>query len=409
MAHEISKPMTGNGGVTHLIRSISADNTHLDDPGFSSLLDAMRWIAALCVVTTHVSWRILVPLQEAQDSSLFTTLFYVLSSFGHQAVIIFFVLSGYLVGGKGTTAVTRAQFDLRNYLSARTARLYAVLLPALMLTAIADWLSIKISGGNGFHALPAYDNLNSWTAFISVLMLQPFYGPALGSNAPLWSLSFEFWFYMVFAVSAQATIKHGLSRWAYALFAILIILFLGKNFICYFLMWLIGLVAAIVPRHQTGRLGAIVATGFFIAAIPSSHFTDRVMPRLGSDLFQSFAAGVLLWTLKASNLSLMIRLKSLNAFLADFSYSLYAVHYPLVLLFLTLLGGPATPSGYSMRLPFGPASFGLFVLVVSACVLCGWLFSLVTERKTRVLRGWILKILRYNSASNRLDVVGRPP
>lgn len=401
--------MTRDGGATYLIRSISADHTHLDDPGFSSLLDAMRWIAALCVVTTHVSWRILLPLQEAQDSSLFTTLFYGLSSFGHQAVIIFFVLSGYLVGGKGATAVARAQFDVKSYFSARTARLYAVLLPALILTAIADWLSIQISGGTGFHSLAVYDNLNSWSASISILMLQPFYGPALGSNTPLWSLSHEFWFYMIFAASAQAAIKHGVSRWCYVVLAILLALILGKSFICYSLMWLIGLVAAVAPRRHAGKLGAAAAITFFIAALPSSHFIDQVMPRYASELFQSLAAGVLLWTLKTNKLAPMIKFKSLNTFLADFSYSLYAVHYPLVLLFLTLLGGPAAPSGYSMQLVLGPAGFGIFMLVVGACVVCGWLFSLVTERKTKVLRGWIQKIFGNYSALTRLDGVGHPP
>lgn len=385
--------MTRDDGVANLIRSISKDHTHLDNPGFSSLLDAMRWIAALCVVTTHASWRILLPLHEVQDSSLFTTLFYVLSSFGHQAVIIFFVLSGYLVGGKGVVAVARTQFDARNYLSARTARLYAVLLPALILTAISDWLSIRISGGTGFHSLAGYNNLDSWTALKNVLMLQPFYGPALGSNAPLWSLSFEFWFYMMFAVSAQAAIKHGTARWCYAALAILLAILLGTSFIHYSLLWLIGLLAAVMPRHHTGKISTAAATIIFIAALPSSHFTDQVVSRFGSDLLQSIAAGVLLWTVKTSALVPMIKFKSLNTFLADFSYSLYAVHYPLLLLFLTLIDGPASPGGYSMRLVFEPISLGIFLAVVSACVVFGWLFSLITERKTRVLRRWIQRIL----------------
>jgi peptidoglycan/LPS O-acetylase OafA/YrhL len=396
-------------GVAYLIGPISKDHTHIDDPGFSSLLDAMRWIAALCVVTTHASWRTLLPLGEVQDGSLFSTLFYAMTSFGHQAVIIFFVLSGYLVGGKGAIAVARARFDVRDYLSARAARLYAVLLPAIALTALSDWLSNEISGGTGFHSSAGYNNLDGWTALTNALMLQHLFTPTFGSNTPLWSLSYEFWFYVSFAIFAQAALKSGTARWCYAALGAGLLCLLGTGFIGYSLMWLIGLVAAVAPRYRAGPASVLAAMGFFLAALPSAHFIDQVLPRMASDLFQSAAAGVLLWTLKTSDLAPMIKLKPINAYLASFSYSLYAVHYPLLLLFLTLLGGPASAGGYSMRFALDPTSLGIFLLIVGGCVAYGWLFSLVTERRTKLLRRWIRRIRIRPSAWIRLDVVRHGP
>ena len=85
----------------------------------------------------------------------------------------------------------------------------------------------------------------------------------------------------------------------------------------------------------------------------------------------------------------MVKARALNARLAGFSYSLYAVHYPLLLFALTVAGGPAAAAGYSMRLELGLRSGLLFTGAVMFCLAMGWLFALVTERKTGAVRRWL--------------------
>lgn len=365
--------------------ALAQDRTGLANIGFSSVLDGIRWVAALSVVATHASGRILVPFSELQDASLFATTFYAMTSFGHTAVVVFFVLSGYLVGGKGIVAVARGSFNPRDYLAARTARLYAVLLPALVLTAAADGLSRAIANEGGFHAAKGYANLDLWTAYINVMMLQSFQGPTFGSNTPLWSLSYELWFYVLFCFIALAAKQRGWRAGASVLCAMGLVALLGVQFLWYFLLWSLGGLAATVPLR--GSPNPILTGPLFVACLVAA----RLLGDASADVVQAFAIAGLLWSLKGSELVLMVRAGRMNSGLADFSYSLYATHYPVLLLLLTVAGGPALPGGYSMRLELDPGSVSLFLAAVACCVMVAWLFARVTERRTNKLRRWLCR------------------
>ena len=64
-------------------------------------LDAIRFLAAFMVVFCHSRNDFFLPYGElpVEQKTLGTMLFYSLGRLGHEAVIVFFVLSGFLVGG----------------------------------------------------------------------------------------------------------------------------------------------------------------------------------------------------------------------------------------------------------------------------------------------------------------------
>ena len=99
-------------------------------------LDFARGIAALTVCMGHVRSALFMDYVDLPDAGLATSLFYAWTGLGREAVMVFFVLSGFLVGG----AVMRAgpAFDWRTYAIARLSRLWVVLVPALLLTAALD-------------------------------------------------------------------------------------------------------------------------------------------------------------------------------------------------------------------------------------------------------------------------------
>ena len=130
---------------------------------------------------------------------------YLATGLGHQWVIVFFVMSGYLVGGSVLRSVNARRWSWRSYLMARLTRLYIVLLPALMLGGVIDWVGMHIpgaeaiySGRSGIHAVPmnVYTTLNLPALLGNLLFLQtivlPGMGgrpvPLFGSNGPLWEL-----------------------------------------------------------------------------------------------------------------------------------------------------------------------------------------------------------------------------
>jgi peptidoglycan/LPS O-acetylase OafA/YrhL len=73
------------------------------------------------------------------------SVFYLATGLGHQAVMAFFVLSGFLVGGTVVSRAECGQWSWIDYAITRMTRLWMVLLPALLLTAFWDNLGIGIT------------------------------------------------------------------------------------------------------------------------------------------------------------------------------------------------------------------------------------------------------------------------
>jgi peptidoglycan/LPS O-acetylase OafA/YrhL len=68
--------------------------------GTSDFINASRWVAAFFVVIGHV-YNISINYRGAVHPSLLVRGMHSFSGFGHIAVIVFFVISGFLVGGRG--------------------------------------------------------------------------------------------------------------------------------------------------------------------------------------------------------------------------------------------------------------------------------------------------------------------
>jgi peptidoglycan/LPS O-acetylase OafA/YrhL len=119
-----------------------------------------------------------------------------LFAYSQAAVIVFFVLSGFVIAH---VLATRERTPLE-FAASRFARLYSVALPTLLLVAVANYLeTLKYP-----HAFDAYgdrvtvfiDYLRSWL-FVSNFWISPEAGVA---SAPFWSLSLEVAYYVGIAL-----------------------------------------------------------------------------------------------------------------------------------------------------------------------------------------------------------------
>jgi len=142
----------------------------------SAYLDLLRLGAALAVFISHVSWR------QLSGGFLWQLRF-----IGHDAVMTFFVLSGFVI----QYAVATKEKTLREYEIARLARLYSVVLPALILTFLLD--RVGIAHHPASYALSAEsDPLFRITAG-AVFLSQSWWNIAVLSNIPFWSLQYASW------------------------------------------------------------------------------------------------------------------------------------------------------------------------------------------------------------------------
>ena len=64
-------------------------------------LDVARGVSALLVVAGHCRAALFPPLSSIASPTLIEKFFYAITSLGYLAVMAFFVLSGFLVGGSG--------------------------------------------------------------------------------------------------------------------------------------------------------------------------------------------------------------------------------------------------------------------------------------------------------------------
>ena len=110
-------------------------------------LDLIRGLAALLVCAGHLRAFVFVNWSEVESPKFATKIFYFITGLGHQSVVVFFVLSGFLVGGSVMDEYFRRKWCWKRYLINRLVRLWVVLIPALGLTFFWD-----IIGGSFFGA-----------------------------------------------------------------------------------------------------------------------------------------------------------------------------------------------------------------------------------------------------------------
>jgi peptidoglycan/LPS O-acetylase OafA/YrhL len=191
---------------------------HAASAAHSEHIDMLRGAAAGFVLCDHLRSYTFTNFGSLSDPGLLTMGFYAVTSFGPQAVMIFFAMSGFLVGGKVLEDMLIGRWSWPGYFLRRLTRLWIVLVPALVITLILDGISLYFTGGIDYDpAMRIYTSgpdintpLNhSLTTFLgNIAFLQTIYVPIFGTNGPMWSLANEFWYYVIFPLGAGIFLVH---------------------------------------------------------------------------------------------------------------------------------------------------------------------------------------------------------
>ncbi|MDF8332547.1 acyltransferase family protein [Novosphingobium cyanobacteriorum] len=350
-------------------------------------MDALRLVAALQVVLYHVVHCGLREGGLAVSSPILRAVLFHLTAYGEQAVMVFFVLSGFWIA----STVDRLKHSDRfwpQYLARRLSRLLAVLVPALLIGGAFDLIGAQV-----LHA-PVYASASAaaWGAWpqmgetlkptvlvANLLFLQDIVAPPLGSNAALWSLSCEFWYYLAWpALVLLAHRRPGLALGAVLLLAA------QPALLETFPVWLIGvalfhgerrLSSSWTPPRWLLPLALIALAG----ALALARFAP-VDPLAGQGLLGLATALLLFALLRAAPRPGMLA-RRLAAMGSAGSYSLYLAHMPLAV----LLGALAWSQGVadSLLLRLG---------IVPVVLAWGWLIARLFESRTQFLRRLALSV-----------------
>ena len=354
------------------------------DRGLSDFLNLARWTAALCVMLSHLRPRLFTEYGELTQPNALWAGFYFFTGYGREAVVVFFVISGFLVGGLTWQRWSCHGVDLPRYLAARFARIYTVAVPAIALGVALD-----LTGARFFDDSDIYKRVIDWATVLgNLLMLQEIAVETPGSNGVLWSLSYEWWYYMLFGLLAAAAAAHR-QRGAliYLVLGLAVAAFLPAGILMMGLLWLIG-VAACQAYRAGWRVPALVAVPVFIGTllvlrvlVIKHDFGLNLSYAKSLALSLSFAALLLVRWKPARP-----RLSNMHRVLADSSFSLYVTHSPLIV-FMAAVAHDVL--GVAYHRDADGFALALFVLFALAAYLYSFAFWALFERHHGRVFKWL--------------------
>lgn len=380
--------------------------------GTSDFLNAARWISALTVLLYHTKQNLFPQHVDLHGSTLPTKAFFVSTALGHEAVIVFFVISGFLVGGISSLKALQGRFSLKDYAVGRFSRIYVVLVPALLLTAVLDQAGLHL-----FGQAPAYDQahvvdgvtrLASSSLTVEVLLgnLLMLYGICVdqfGSNGPVWSLVCEWWYYVIFgAVVVAVTSRNLVLRLAAAATAACVLSVLSVGTLVLGLVWVLGAVVFHMARRGYRAPPPLPCLMLFGAVTLATHalrppYLGGAAPdavSLAYDVAVGICFSMLVFSV-ARAAPARWRSTTIHRVMADFSYSLYLTHYPVMLIVVAALGARSVPTAL---VSIGGPTLLVFIAAVGAAYGVAVLTYLVFERQTDRVRRAMLGLLERDGA-----------
>ncbi len=208
---------------------------------FNYSLEGLRGICALTVALAHVQTGMI----------LFPTINQIIeySHFAHLAVLIFFMLSGYVIG----VNYPGDRLNKKDYLIKRIFRIYPIYLLVILFCFSFE------PGLNLSKVLGAIFLLQGWT-------------DRLVTNVVLWSIHYEIIFYLLFifiakskkniVIQAVVCLALGMSVWVFKSIPPIF-----GGYFCGFAFWLTGLyISKLSPTPNTNSKSALLSL-FFLAMV----------------------------------------------------------------------------------------------------------------------------------------------
>lgn len=310
----------------------------------SLYLDLIRSLASISIVLHHYNNHII-----GSDRNVFPPV-------GQEAVMVFFVLSGFVI----SWVVEVKETKLPEFIIKRFARFYSVMIPSIFIAL----LCYVVAGQLDSNIYPEYLDIGlnhiPEKTFLTLSFLNYnnfIYDVKLPLTDPFWSLTYEFWYYIIFAL-----IYFLKSRTIKLLTLLFLFTFLGLKPLLLWPIWLIGVATyqlskrvawkypyphiifvisliALVLLHITNLRQRLSITHVF--DIEDLAYSDNFLYFLMVGLCISLnLLAYIAWSKNTRNsiyLSKNIE-KYLIRYPASVSFTLYLTHLPLMFLLKSLLG-----------------------------------------------------------------------
>jgi peptidoglycan/LPS O-acetylase OafA/YrhL len=232
-------------------------------------LEAIRGFCALYVVFFHLLPQKIIVL-GINVGFLFR--------FGSEAVIVFFILSGFVIKYSWEKSADKS---FKNYFFRRFTRIY---IPLFFIFLLAYGIKSYSEGG---WANPDWNTLLGNIFMLQdVISLKPNVISAVYmGNGVIWSLSYEWWFYMIFILLSKKVSESKINLWVTILtitatVSYLVYPFFLNRIVMYFAIWWIGVRLATIYLNGAAYSFKSIKTHCYVLAI--------IIGLLGLNLYLNF-------------------------------------------------------------------------------------------------------------------------
>lgn len=349
-------------------------------------LDTMRFLAAFMVLLSHARNTFFPPfgVLPIDQQNIFSMIFTLFCRMGHEAVIVFFVLSGFLVGGRGFERIKDGTMNVGSYAIDRFARIC----PPLLAAIIFYYITSLVIPGTPFSWATAIGNLFSMQGICCESLVSPF-----------WSLSYEVWFYIILgalAVLLKAK-KDGKIILGLILFVAVTSVFVLGLKMHYLLIWMMGAVAYLSrPKKKNKWVLLLSLIGLFASILywqlskdtKSIEFAVEGTNKALIELIMSLMVCLLIQQVilfePKKRVSKWIEKKVGG--MAKFSYTLYLSHRIVFLWIVAFVWAKDSCQ-------FTISGIVQFLIIIIATLFICWLLYLVSERYSPSIKKYMKKQL----------------
>lgn len=307
-----------------------------------AVFDSSRGLLALLVVIAHIVQVVWCPVIGL---GVLSTL---MSTVANVSVVIFFFLSGVLITYSATNLTDTVGFNYKRFFVNRLTRIYPTLIFSLLLVFVLVKLFPFFNGGSiDIKKLPADVYLVRDNYFVTTFQIAKtitlLITNIINVNGPMWSLFIEWWLYISAMFLFIAIDKIGKQVWIRCLSFIIGLLPLIYIYRCfhvsglfYIAIWFLGAAFTLVIYNKK-----MIKTSLLISAalITIIIILIKGLVILNINKADPLYFGVVQLLCSALYLNFFMDLKFLKSFrfFAPFSYTLYLIHFPIVLFIFAVL------------------------------------------------------------------------
>ncbi|HBE20255.1 MAG TPA: hypothetical protein DEG17_07860 [Cyanobacteria bacterium UBA11149] len=313
-------------------------------------LDALRGILAVYVLFGHCRWLLWAgnSVWNQQDRPWWSDIIAIGSAglrYGHEAVMVFFVLSGFFIHLRVSDRLAKReniQFNFIQFLQRRCYRLIPPYILALILTVSLDlvgrfYYPTLYSGLTGDPLLD--DNfVRKEFSLVSVipalLMLPSSLGKDFGTNGPLWSLAYEVIYYLLYPLWVRLR-RVGVfpAYLAGILLAIISSFFIEWNFLrqvlIHYPIWLSGAaMAEILTKMRLPKWSLFINIFFMVIAFTILQLQIPIFLLICS--YTILGCSIFLIAASIPQRAIYHKCHKFCESLGKESYTIYICHFPIV-------------------------------------------------------------------------------